>query len=414
MRRSPAKTRMEDRGSRIARAFRSSMFDLRFSASRGGATLTEVLMALLVMGLGLVSVATLFPLSLLRSVEATKLTNATLLRINAHARINASVWRDNAGNPIKRAIIEDPDQDGNVREHDATKFFYDPLGAATFASDGSPLATNVGWFDKNGNGQFDDFQADTPAGIERHWFDIGNHPAAQQLGAAEDAVTLPDSFVTLADSLVPKAPAAGVVRIPGVDLTEYAGTPGLQVTLIDANARVSEVRDIDGVSYDGANQESVLSLDSPMSPGISGDLGRAVVELPERRYTWIATVRRFGLKPSVTIAVFFRRAFDPEDERVYLVDEPAGGYNEFELSGVTLETRPAGMKVGGYMFDVATFRWLKIASLEQITITTPTGTAPGVRFTTDPEDIDPSPRPRAGFPAMFPNNVVEAYTLKKN
>ena len=73
--------------------------------------------------------------------------------------------------------------------------------------------------------------------------------------------------------------------------------------------------------------------------------------------------------------------------------------------------RPPGLKVGGYMFDVNTFRWLKIASIDEVK----TGpAAPFIRFTTDPEDVDPSPRPRASFPAMFPNNVVEAYTLKKN
>jgi hypothetical protein len=361
-------------------------------------------MALLVMGLGLVSVATLFPLSLLRSIEATKLTNATLLRINAQARINASVWRDDAGNPIKRAIIEDPDRDGLVREHDYTKFFYDPLGAVTYATDGSPLAANVGWIDKNGNGQFDGFPADTAAGIDRYSFEIGSLPAAAQVAAARAAVTLPDSFITLADMFSDPATvtwSGTLLTVKTTDMTEYVGQL-VRVTFIGADVPASEV--ITG----GVTSSSTVTLDGAFSGSFA--VGRVMVELPEQRYTWVATVRRFGLKPSVTIAVFFRRSFDPEDERVYLVNEPAGSYNEFELTG----PRPPGLKVGGYMFDAATFRWLKIASFEETTFTTPSGAVAGFRFTTDPEDIDPSPRPRIGFPAMFPNNVVEAYTLKKN
>jgi hypothetical protein len=50
---------------------------------RFGATLVEVLMALLIMGLGAVSVFTLFPISLLRSVHATQLTNSKIHKRNA-------------------------------------------------------------------------------------------------------------------------------------------------------------------------------------------------------------------------------------------------------------------------------------------------------------------------------------------
>ncbi len=47
--------------------------------SRDGVSLIEILMALMVMGVGLVSVATLFPIAMLRSIQATQLTNAALL-----------------------------------------------------------------------------------------------------------------------------------------------------------------------------------------------------------------------------------------------------------------------------------------------------------------------------------------------
>lgn len=49
---------------------------------RRGVTLSEVLVSLLVMSIGVVAVATLFPLSVLRTVQATQLTNAAQLRYN--------------------------------------------------------------------------------------------------------------------------------------------------------------------------------------------------------------------------------------------------------------------------------------------------------------------------------------------
>ncbi len=52
------------------------------SAIRRGVTITEVLVSLAVMSIGVIAVATLFPLSVLRTVQATQLTNAAQLRYN--------------------------------------------------------------------------------------------------------------------------------------------------------------------------------------------------------------------------------------------------------------------------------------------------------------------------------------------
>lgn len=61
----------------------------RDSSGSVGATLTEILMALMVMGIGLVSVASLFPVSMLRSAQATKLTNGVLLKLQCEEYIQA-------------------------------------------------------------------------------------------------------------------------------------------------------------------------------------------------------------------------------------------------------------------------------------------------------------------------------------
>jgi hypothetical protein len=132
------------------------------------------------------------------------------------------------------------------------------------------------------------------------------------------------------------------------------------------------------------------------------------------RYTWFATVRRYGVRPSVTVVSCFRRNFAPEDERVYLCGEPAGSYNEFTLNpGDNGGAVPPGLEPREWMFDLYTFRWWKIARVQE------PDSSGVIRFSTDPEELDPSPRLRGvGAPsgpvyAIFPRNVVEAYTLKK-
>jgi len=67
-----------------------------------GVTLTEVLMSLMIMSIGISSVMVLFPISVLRSVQSTQLTNAAILKYNAEAQIRQ--------NP---RLIFDPDADGD-------------------------------------------------------------------------------------------------------------------------------------------------------------------------------------------------------------------------------------------------------------------------------------------------------------
>jgi Tfp pilus assembly protein PilV len=55
--------------------------------TRRGTTLSEVLVSTLVMSIGVVALATLFPISVLRSIQASQLTNAAILRYNAEAHL---------------------------------------------------------------------------------------------------------------------------------------------------------------------------------------------------------------------------------------------------------------------------------------------------------------------------------------
>ena len=388
---------------------------------RGGATLTEVLMALLVMGLGVAGVAALFPIAVLRSVEATKLTHATLLRQNAEAYIRFLTSRaedasppgttDADHPPILRALITDPDKDYNTREHEGTKYVVDPLGANVMAADGfAGLAGTFGWKDNDGDGTFD--AGESATGFARYSFKLG-------AAAAQNLVMLPDSFVPVADVIGSAATVSGsgtayTVTIPEVDLTEYVSTPpstAVRVTVFRADVPASVV--LDGT----VASATTISTTQGLPAAYSGNVGRVVVEVPERRYTWLATVRNFGPKPSVTIVIFFRRSFSPADEQAVPVSEPVNTFNQFRLAaGVA---RPEGLKPGGFMFDTAAFRWLRIVSVPDEPAADGTLT-----FKTDPSEVDPFPAPGAPFvagktvdrtfQAMFPRNVVEAYTLKKD
>ncbi len=59
--------------------------------ARSGVTLTEVLMSLMIMSIGISSVMVLFPISVLRSVQSTQLTNAAILKYNTDAQIRQNL-----------------------------------------------------------------------------------------------------------------------------------------------------------------------------------------------------------------------------------------------------------------------------------------------------------------------------------
>ncbi len=111
------------------------------SANPGGSTLTEVLMSILAMAIGLVAIASLFPAAVLRSINATRLTRGTVHRHNAEAMVDllAGSYEKRGGPPatwvlVEGGLVHDPDVDGNVREHFRSPSFsgnyvVDPLGA---------------------------------------------------------------------------------------------------------------------------------------------------------------------------------------------------------------------------------------------------------------------------------------------
>ncbi|MEC7558220.1 MAG: hypothetical protein VYA32_13630 [Planctomycetota bacterium] len=120
-----------------------------------GATLTEVLMSMMILSIGVLSVASLFPVGILSSARATQLTHAALLRQNAEAVL-----------ALNSNLIHDPDGDGNYREHNGTVYAVDLLGWSRIGPQDTPQTRSDYFQTLQANPQ-------TSSGVACFW---GNQP----------------------------------------------------------------------------------------------------------------------------------------------------------------------------------------------------------------------------------------------
>jgi hypothetical protein len=252
------------------------------SASRAGVTLTEVLISLLVMSVAVVSVATLFPLSILRSVRARQLTQATILKYNAQNQLDLHPGLAN-GLPSHAPAVIDPLGWHRINE----------LGLElqdNFGNDGSDPPNAFNFLERINGDTFD------------------NLPAARKL------VSLPDTWINVTEGVANSNTRTEVIPADFDlrDLSTVSLNDGeYRVTLFDPTERFSHVRTL---TPDSTATVIRCNPDLPLPNGFI--VGRVRIELLEQRYTWLLTVR-----PSVRsadVVVFFRRSFSPEDERIYL------------------------------------------------------------------------------------------------
>lgn len=292
-----------------------------FRFGRRGVSLSEVLMSLGIMSIGIAFIAGIFPLAALRTLRATNLTNATIARYNAEAAI-ASL--DNNG--IVRALIHDPDFDGDLREHRGTNYIVDPLGFNEKYLI-SPAATHFvfGSEDINGNGMLDtgeDLNSDgalniPPATVTRA-LPLQFSGGVFNLDAARDRVGLPDTFNEIGQVVAARSNTANTVTVPGeLDMATVDPSTGTyRVTLFNERETKSEIRYLAAPAAASAT-DWTLSLDRNLPTGF-GNVGRVIVEVPTTRYTWLLTVRkRFSGLANVDVVVFLNRSFAFEHEQVY-------------------------------------------------------------------------------------------------
>lgn len=341
---------------------------------RTGATLSEVLISLLVMSVGVVSVAALFPISVLRSVQASQLTNAANLRYNVEALLSvrpeivsvAQSWRpstvygaNSLVSPLPLTSLKLPPvvfypsfvppatsgtsgtrepnwvlAQGQTTPDSASlewravllkNYVIDPLGEVLVES--SYRNTTDGDF-------FGNTAPGSPwSGLVSGWPGVRAFTGFGYLpseAAADDIACLPDSWVSQAISdKVSYVAGDSSCDISGTENTVGAYSAAsaylqYRITLFDDSGRFSEVRPVYSIVANGNDTWTIrwqptIAGSPTYGPLPTGFLPkRVVLESKERRYSWILSVRRgFSGTANMDVVIFFRRPFSGKDEQVY-------------------------------------------------------------------------------------------------
>ncbi len=405
--------------------------------NRSGVTLMEVLMSVMIMSIGVVSLASLFPISILRGVQATKLTNATVLRYNAEALIEA----------FPQHFVFDPDGTLNTNGHIAHQrrnrnYVVDPLGSYFATLDGT------GFEDSFGN----DGSSTPLTRIPRFHAGLTSQLAAVNFFSQQDSWTLhyegiPSSINSARDTITiePNDITSGIVDL--TELSQVVSTvTGGRILIYDTTGKQVQARFITSADINAGSSE--ISFADPLpNNGLYDSISKIRVETVEQRYSYLLTVRRQIASDvaSVDVVVFFRRNFSPEFEAVHDVenfvaewnpgvdgawgiaghdddndgsdDERAGeqgaiGSDDFQRREFRLHFNPSVdkplVKKGGYVFDTHNARWYRIQKIENesTTLVDLTLDQPIIQSINDPGD----PTTLVTGLILMPN-VVQVYPL---
>jgi hypothetical protein len=395
--------------------------------ARAGTTLTEVLMSLMIMSIGIVSVATLFPISTLRTLEASKLTNSKIASLNAEAAIDARPelvhnpddgipkWMSDllpeppaAGSVVTESNVNRNRYDGNVFVANHKTYAVDPWGFYEMPTAGN-LNTEFG----NSSGtSLPGFPAYSRVTRYRAWL-----PDAIQ---AAHFVSHPDNWKVVTEAALDPTGAQSALSltldIEG-DLSSISGITGIvatqtviyRATIFDADGTGSETRLL---SANPTGQQITWASPLPtrvmedqngngtLDPGedYDGDgaldlPSRVRVEVADQAYTWMLTVQMTAIQGSgpaldgnlcqTNAVIFYKRGFDPAFEEVHTADFRVNGYGPDDLPDTGDDVpggpnhrvrvqytgeRPAA-KRGGFVFDTANGIWYRINAVERETDT---------------------------------------------
>ena len=397
--------------------------------SRAGATLTEVLMAILIMSIGIVSVCALFPVSILSSIRATQLTNARILRDNVNELVRA--YPDLVAPPVLPDI-------GNWRKEWEPYTLYDegdyvipilnkralfpePYFALRRVVAGQTLSTEPDWLSTAF--LYTETQAtSTPAEavwrahpiphyvIDPHGYfrtnpgtpskRFGYIDAAQGLGNTEELLPLrtpspaagplleneinaikyftsPDSWTVLLQEYPASVNGSTTVQFPAsVDLTNLSTDPAYcRVIFTRPDSPEVAVRTPAGGTYG-----STLVVDNPVPTEFTG---MARVETFSPRYTYFLTVQNRGADspPRLTCAIVFNRRLTTDAEYAYAANFGNAKFtsvsnvkndslqeDQVYISWNTGEPDPF-LKVGAYLFDARAAVFYRIVAVKKSGIT---------------------------------------------
>jgi hypothetical protein len=401
-----------------------------------GATLTEVLIALLIMSIGITALAVLFPISVLRSIKATQFTTATDNRYNAEAMIalfpNMIRNPDYTLDPVTLKIA--------ANSHNGENFIVDPLG---FAIGGGATSVTANYFGNNPNLPAAALPGNAPipgSWVLRRFAGPGSNATTES--TADYLVTMPDSWVLqyqgmmIAGSaqMIPAA-AGGTtqINVSGLNASGLKAIPAgisARAVIFSADGLSSQTRFLTQIPATGdiiqwtedINGNGALDA-GPPSEDVNGNGtldhyplpasfvpgGKVRIELQERRYSWLLTVRKDTAGgASVDVVVFFKRKFDINvDEYLFPLSVSApfkAGSSQVTVT-YTVGSAPF-MHKGNYIFDANNAFWYRISNVNddgngtaQITLDVPANAS------------SPAAAPGIGPYAMFPRNIVDVYPL---
>jgi len=364
--------------------------------TRSGTTLTEVLMSLMIMSIGIVLVATLFPVSTMRALEANRATNSTIARHVADALTD-----------VDPQFIHNPDgkfpdpNPLNLLAPDATLYntaflgtiyLVDPLGWQSLNQDNPqpplPLVSPRDFFGNNppssvtvtpprrftGASMIPYFlpaPATNPVRITPYPTTAGTPELANAVARAGQIVTQPDNWklVTEAQGTATGSSILSLTLDSDGDLSSIDPTiftspyPSsvYRAVIFSVDGSQSEVRTLSGISPPGVG----WGADAPLPTRFEGgNIGKVRIEVSDEIYTWMLSVRkRVNGSTNVDVVVFFKRAITDQQEQLYATPFQPNTDNKVT---VTFTSEPT-LKRGGYIFDAANGLWYRIAKIENET-----------------------------------------------
>ena len=363
-----------------------------------GVTLTEVLMSLMIMSIGVTSVAVLFPISMLRSLQATQLTNAAIVRYNVETILES-----------QPDLIFDPDGDGDFVEHFRTparrNYIVDPSGYYTLGVDLNPFATIFGNDGTGGVGTLERFGGGlrTLQGVNEASGGVTNADLQALKLAGQTLASQGDGYTDLLDAVPVAVTSTTVTFDSSVDLTDipsstqlisFSGTaprivdPELfEVVLFSngisptgQNARVVSAsfpllsvdtgsnqvtfsEDVAGADFNGNGMLDRTTL--PATFGSPPSVSRVLLRARRTNdFQWFLTVRRRGdgAVRNIDVVVKFSDGVDASTERVFPTAFVRGS-NIVGVGNAADGTVPNIVK-GKFIFDATNAIWYRIQDVQ--------------------------------------------------
>lgn len=373
---------------------------------RFGATLVEVLMAVMIMGIGLVSVAALFPMSMIRSIHANQLTTGTILRYNAETNLDAKPERyrrpDGTTDPA-------PDPNPVIAfaqkwPYAGTNFMYDPLGRVI---GGYPATISLigGGTSQRFDGGFNNTNIENAVSFLTSpdtWF--GRYETLLSTPISIDTTTTPHtSTLTLTnlttDMLLNSTSPVSLQNTTRVTIFDPFGTNSVVKNLANANLTITPASNT-------LTWQSDPELPSAFGTSPNFGVGNIRIENLEPRYSWLFTANQksiavTGIDPqtAITIVVMFRRSYEPTE---YTPVGNAGAnvfvYGSNQASLTFPASDPPFLKKGSWVLEPGNMRWYHILNVLKPNDTTATLTLE------TPADFNSKS-------AIFMRGIVDVYPL---